>query len=80
MRMDCMCYKYTTVYRPGAQNCVADALTWLDYEKEYDLKQFLEKYSEDLDIKTIRALTRSGLNTDGEPNTTFNPKPFGNGG
>lgn len=76
MRMDLMGYKYTIVYRPEVQNRVADALTRLEYEKEYDLGGFLEKYSEELDIKGIRAITRSGINTNGDPSESGNWKPY----
>lgn len=76
MKMELMSYKYTIVYRPGIQNRVADALTRLDYEEELNLAEFLEKYGDELDTKTIRAVTRSGLNTIGEPKNSTVTKPF----
>lgn len=77
MRMELMSYKYTIVYRPGVQNRVADALTRLDFEEEYDLEKFLNKYATDFNTKTIRAITRSGVNTDANSaKNSFNPKPF----
>lgn len=67
-----MSYKYTIVDRPGIQNRFADALTRLDFEKEMDLEQFLNQYGGELDLKTIRAITRSGLCTVGEPKKIIN--------
>lgn len=78
MRMDLMGYRYTIVYLPGVQNKVADALTRLDFEKEQNLEKFLNQHGGDLNLKTIRAITRSGINTTGEPTKSANPKPFVN--
>lgn len=78
MKMDLTAYKYTIVYRPGAQNRVADALTRLESEEELPLDKFLVKYSENLDVKKVRAITRSGVNTSDEPTDKLNPKPFVN--
>lgn len=78
MRMDLMSYKYTIIYRPGPQNKVADALTRLEFDEELSLDTFLEKYSEDLNPKSIRAITRSGINTMDEPSKHINLKPFVN--
>lgn len=78
MKMDLLSYKYTIVYRPGVQNKVADALTRLDSENEMDLSQFLTKYGEELEIKSIRAITRSGLSTVEKPKGTINVNSFVN--
>lgn len=78
MRMELMGYKYTIVYRSGVQNRVADALTRLDFEEEVNLDQFLERYDKELELKIIRAMTRSGTDTVGKPQIMTNPKPFVN--
>lgn len=74
MKMDLM---DTIVYRPGAQNRVADALTRLEFEEELPLDQFLKKYAEDaLKTRMIRVVTRSGVSTTGEPVNKTKAKPF----
>lgn len=57
---------------------VADALTRFDYESEMDLTQFLTKYGDESELKTIRAITGSGLNTVEKPHETVNVKSFVN--
>lgn len=76
MKMELMSYKYTIIYRKGAYNKVADALTRLDYEREMDITEFLTKYSEDMVFKNIRAITRSKAKVHDKPNDGNTLVPF----
>lgn len=76
MKMELVSYKYSIIYRKGAYNKVADALTRLDYEEEMDISEFLSKYSEDLQFKQIRAITRSMPKAHQEPLNHNTLTPF----